>query len=113
MLDLTVICFYLESKHNHVGMSLVCNNQLSFEFQHFFVQQTDLSKTLVLYSTIVKILHLACPPNFITELLYVPYVPDKAEGLILQNRNILADQMSFLSDFLPKHSRVRQLVSKN
>lgn len=47
------------------------------------------------------------------ELLYVPYVPDKAEGLILQNRNILADQMSFLSDFLPKHSRVRQLVSKN
>jgi len=44
------------------------------------------------------------------ELLYVPYVPDKAEGLILQNRNILADQMDFLKDFLPKHSRVRQLI---
>jgi len=44
------------------------------------------------------------------QLLYVPYVPDKAEGLILQNRNILADQMQFLRDFLPKHSRVKQLL---
>ena len=44
------------------------------------------------------------------ELLYVPYVPDKAEALILQNRNILADQMQFLKDFLPKHSRVKQLL---
>ena len=32
---------------------------------------------------------------------------DKAEGLILQNRSILADQMDFLRDFLPKHSRLR------
>jgi hypothetical protein len=46
------------------------------------------------------------------ELLYVPYIPDKAEALILQNRNILSDQMQFLSDFLPKHSRVRQMVEK-
>jgi len=38
-------------------------------------------------------------------LRYVPYVPDKAEGLILHNRNILADQMAFLKNFLPKHSR--------
>jgi 5-methylcytosine-specific restriction endonuclease McrA len=44
------------------------------------------------------------------QLLYVPYVPDKAEGLILQNRNILADQMQFLMDFLPNHSRVKQLL---
>jgi 5-methylcytosine-specific restriction endonuclease McrA len=45
------------------------------------------------------------------ELLYVPYVPDNAEALILQNKNILADQMKFLQEFLPKHSRVRQKVS--
>jgi hypothetical protein len=47
------------------------------------------------------------------ELLFVPYVPDKAEALILQNRNILSDQMQFLADFLPKHSRVRQMVVKS
>lgn len=45
------------------------------------------------------------------ELLYVPYVPDKAEALVLQNRQILADQMQFLRDFLPKHSRVKKLLS--
>ena len=39
-------------------------------------------------------------------LKYVPYVPDRAEGLILNNRNILADQMEFLKNFLPQHSRV-------
>lgn len=44
------------------------------------------------------------------ELLYVPYTPDKAEALVLQNRNILADQMQFLRDFLPKHSRVKKLL---
>lgn len=44
-------------------------------------------------------------------LIYVPYVPDKAEGLILQNRNILADQMQFLLNFVPKHSRVWHTVN--
>ena len=44
------------------------------------------------------------------ELLYVPYTPDKAEALVLQNRNILADQMQFLRGFLPKHSRVKKLL---
>lgn len=44
------------------------------------------------------------------DLLFVPYVPDKAEGLILQNRNILSDQMKFLMDFLPKHSRVKKMM---
>lgn len=39
-------------------------------------------------------------------LAYVPYVPDRAEALVLQNRNILADQMKFLLNFIPKHSRV-------
>jgi 5-methylcytosine-specific restriction endonuclease McrA len=41
------------------------------------------------------------------ELLYVPYEPNHAENMILQNRNILADQMDFLFDRLPKHSRLR------
>jgi hypothetical protein len=40
------------------------------------------------------------------ELLYVPYVPNRAEHLILANRKILADQMEFLKQFLPKHSRM-------
>lgn len=44
------------------------------------------------------------------ELLYVPYVPDRAEALVLQNRNILADQMDFLQSFIPKHSRIKKLV---
>jgi 5-methylcytosine-specific restriction endonuclease McrA len=41
------------------------------------------------------------------ELLYAPYVPDRAEALILANRSILADQMEFLLAHLPKHSRAR------
>jgi ribosomal protein L40E len=35
------------------------------------------------------------------ELLYVPYAPTYAETLILSNRNILFDQMSFLVNFVP------------
>jgi 5-methylcytosine-specific restriction endonuclease McrA len=40
------------------------------------------------------------------ELLYVPYVPNHFENMILQNRNILADQMEYLLSGVPKHSRV-------
>ena len=40
-------------------------------------------------------------------LLYAPYVPNKAEYLILSNRNILADQMDFLVQHVPRQSRVR------
>ena len=39
-------------------------------------------------------------------LLYVPYVPNHAERLILQTRNILVDQMDYLKAFLPSHSRL-------
>lgn len=42
------------------------------------------------------------------QLLYVPYVPTRAEFLILENRHILADQMEFLLAFVPEHSRVRE-----
>ena len=40
-------------------------------------------------------------------LLYVPYVPNRYEYLILQNRKILADQMDFLMAGVPEHSRIR------
>lgn len=40
------------------------------------------------------------------ELIYVPYVPNHFENLILQNRNILADQMEYLLSGVPKHSRI-------
>lgn len=39
-------------------------------------------------------------------LLYVPYAPNRAEWLILQNRRILADQMEFLLARVPKQSRL-------
>ena len=39
-------------------------------------------------------------------LLFVPYVPNRFEGLIVQNRHILADQMSFIATRVPKHSRL-------
>ena len=39
-------------------------------------------------------------------LLYVPYIPNRAEYLILQNRKILADQMDFLIARVPKESRL-------
>jgi hypothetical protein len=41
------------------------------------------------------------------ELLYAPYVPNKAEYLILCNRHILVDQMDFLARHVPSASRVR------
>lgn len=42
------------------------------------------------------------------QLLYVPYVPSRAEHLILANRSILADQMEFLLAFVPENSRLRK-----
>jgi len=40
------------------------------------------------------------------ELLYVPYVPNHYENMILQNRTIMADQMDYLLAGVPKHSRI-------
>lgn len=40
------------------------------------------------------------------ELLYAPYVPNRAEFLILANRRILADQMEFLKQHVSAGSRV-------
>jgi len=43
------------------------------------------------------------------QLLYVPYVPNRAEWLLLQNRKVLADQMEFLMKRVPKVSRLHDL----
>jgi len=40
------------------------------------------------------------------ELRYIPYIPNHFENMILQNRNILADQMEYLLAGIPKHSRL-------
>lgn len=45
------------------------------------------------------------PEQAAMALLYAPYVPNKAEFLILSNRRILADQMDFLARHLPSRSR--------
>lgn len=42
----------------------------------------------------------------VMKLLYVPYVPSHVERLILGNRSILSDQMDFLRQMLPAHSRL-------
>lgn len=39
-------------------------------------------------------------------LLYVPYVPNLQESFILGHRTILANQMDFLLQSVPKHSRL-------
>lgn len=39
-------------------------------------------------------------------LLYVPYVPNMFEKMLLKNRNILTDQMDFLKARIPKTSRI-------
>jgi len=43
------------------------------------------------------------------ELQYIPYEPNRAEWLILQNRKVLADQMEFLLKRVPKESRLRMM----
>ena len=40
------------------------------------------------------------------KLRYVPYVPNRYEAFILSNRKILADQMEFLLQGVPKGSRM-------
>jgi hypothetical protein len=41
-------------------------------------------------------------------LLYAPYVPNRYEHLILQNRRILHDQMEYLMARVPRHSRLHR-----
>ena len=45
------------------------------------------------------------------ELLYLPYVPNRAEYLILTNRRILVDQMDFLAQHVPAQSRLHQKLT--
>jgi len=39
-------------------------------------------------------------------LLYAPYVPNRHEHLVLQNRRILQDQMEYLMARVPRYSRL-------
>ena len=47
------------------------------------------------------------PEEFGYELLYLPYIPNRAEYLLLTNRNVLADQQEFLMSRVPDHSRLK------
>jgi len=47
------------------------------------------------------------------QLLFTPYVPSRAEHLILANRNILADQMEFLLSFVDEKSPLRAQLVKH
>lgn len=51
------------------------------------------------------------PEEAFTPLLFVPYAPNRAEYLILNNRRILADQMEFLIKRVPENSRIHQLAA--
>jgi hypothetical protein len=44
------------------------------------------------------------------QLLYAPYVPNRAEFLILANRRILIDQMEFLKQHVAAQSRIHLAV---
>jgi len=44
------------------------------------------------------------------KLHYVPYVPNRYEAFILSNRKILADQMEFLLQGVPKSSRMHMSI---
>ncbi len=43
------------------------------------------------------------------QLIYVPYAPNRSEYLILMNRHILTDQMTYLLKTVPKHSRLHSV----
>ncbi|HKO88357.1 MAG TPA: HNH endonuclease [Burkholderiales bacterium] len=45
------------------------------------------------------------------QLFYAPYVPNKAEYLILTNRKILSDQMDFLVQHVASNSRVFEVAT--
>lgn len=45
------------------------------------------------------------PVHEFRPLLFLPYIPNRAEHFILSGRNILADQHDYLAAQLPKHSR--------
>jgi len=46
------------------------------------------------------------PEEVQMSLLYLPYVPNLHEDMILRGRRILADQMEFLLACVPRHSRL-------
>lgn len=53
-----------------------------------------------------KVKDARTPEEAHMKLVYVPYAPNRAEYLILNNRTILADQMEFLKAKVTKESRI-------
>jgi hypothetical protein len=45
-------------------------------------------------------------------LIFLPYVPSREEELLLKNRNILYDQMDFISKFVKPESRILDYVKQ-
>jgi len=45
------------------------------------------------------------------ELRYIPYTPSRAEAMILENRRILADQMDYLIQQVPRRDRGRTVAA--
>lgn len=60
-----------------------------------------------------KVKDARTPEEANMKLLYIPYAPNRAEYLILKNRNIQADQMEFLRAKLPKESRLLNPIKLN
>lgn len=46
------------------------------------------------------------------QLLYAPYIPNRAEALILKTRNILPVQAEYLGNFIPEGSRAHGHIRK-
>ncbi len=44
----------------------------------------------------------------VLEMRYIPYTPSRAEAMILENRRILADQMDYLMQQVPRRDRARR-----
>jgi len=70
---------------------------------------TDFKNTVAACRTCNCLKSNRTPEEAKMPLLYVPYVPNIHEGLILSGRSIKADQMEFLMQGVPKHSRIRSL----
>ena len=46
------------------------------------------------------------------QLLYAPYIPNRAEALILKTRNIHPVQAEYLGNFIPESSRAHSYIKK-
>ena len=85
---------------------------VNLEVEHIMPESrggaTDFKNTVSACRTCNALKANRTPEEAKMPLLYVPYAPNIHEGLILSGRSIKADQMEFLMQGVPKHSRIRQ-----